>query len=346
MAYPIANANLQPEFLTLTSTRTAFDEDAPSLRGELLLWRSAFQEQTTAVQDLFHAQAVSISGALLADRDRVAFTLPARVVYRIGQDAGPVELEIPSEYAAQTIALFPGRLGTKDIRGKFRRRLSQLEQSTYHGVAYAAGLLRFVTASYLIERLEQNHRSAAGGSVEPAVFPEWIAFEQHRLVVPTEADAEARIAGMQRYLAALSLAISLAPYFYTDDAFQAKRNGALVQLINQSRSMAAYQVGQIIEKIQHWSAEHRLDRGLRLSVPYFDDAALDLKLRTVDVIPVGRTRFVPAFLVLAMQRERVRVEEDPSLAIATRVHLLELLATIEQAFLPGQTETDRTEGKI
>ncbi len=46
-----------------------------------------------------------------------------------------------------------------------------------------------------------------------------------------------------------------------------------------------------------------LNRGLSLSLPYFDDQDMELKNLDFDVIPAGRVMFVPAFLVMAVSAE-------------------------------------------
>jgi hypothetical protein len=145
-------------------------------------------------------------------------------------------------------------------------------------------------------------------------------------------EAEACIASMQQYLAILDSAITVAPYVVADNVWQQKRYGMLGQLVNQGRALANYQTREIIQTIQHRVAEHKLDRGLRISLPYFNDQKLRLEVYDFLVIPVGRVMFIPAFAVLAAREQQRLVVEDTSLSLATRKHLLAELHQFEIIF--------------
>ena len=164
-------------------------------------------------------------------------------------------------------------------------------------------------------------------------LPQWVAFDaEGQLLVKTLAEAEAQVGSMQRFVGVLHAAVGLAAYFVADDAYQQKRYGMLGQLINQGRALARYQTRQIIHTIQHRARAHELNRGLSLSLPYFDDQALQLKLYAFVVIPAGRIMFVPAFVVRAAREEACRVAQDTRLSPSTRTHLLAELTQLEQAF--------------
>ena len=130
----------------------------------------------------------------------------------------------------------------------------------------------------------------------------------------------------------LVLAVSLAPYIVADEDYQRKRYGMLGQLINQGRALARHQTGEIIQTIKHRAAAHDLNRGLSLSLPYFDDQALEMKMNDFEVIPAGRIMFVPAFVVRAAREEQVKVAQDTRLSHSTRIHLLAELQALEKAF--------------
>ncbi len=165
-------------------------------------------------------------------------------------------------------------------------------------------------------------------------LPQWVAFDgDGRLLVDSIAEAEACIASLQHYLAILNSAIILAPYMIADEAWQQKRYGALGQLVNQGRAMANYEMHGIILEICRRVEAHRLDRGLSLSLPYFDEQKLALSTYKFTVIPFGMVMFVPAFLVLAAREQQIKVAGDTSLSVATRRHLLSELNTLERAFL-------------
>ncbi len=165
-------------------------------------------------------------------------------------------------------------------------------------------------------------------------LPQWVAFDsQGYLLVNSIEEAEADIASMRNYLDILHSAESIAPYMIADETWQQKRYGMLGQLVNQGRLLAHYQSQQIIQTIKCRVAEHRLDRGLRLSLPYFNDQTLAMENFSFEVIPAGRIMFVPAFVVLAVQQQGAKAAQDTRFSRSTRKHLLSQLSQLEQAFL-------------
>jgi hypothetical protein len=103
-------------------------------------------------------------------------------------------------------------------------------------------------------------------------------------------------------------------------------------LVNQGRALAVYQVSEIIARIKQRAQAGSLNRGLRLSLPYFDDQDLKIDVSKFEVIPSGRIMFVPAFVVRAVRQEEVKVSQDTRYNPSTRKHLLQLLDSLEQAF--------------
>jgi hypothetical protein len=164
-------------------------------------------------------------------------------------------------------------------------------------------------------------------------LPQWVAFDDRgRLLVGSIRQAEATIASMQAFLHILHTAFSLAPYIAADPTYQSKRNGMLGQIINQGRALSAYSTHEVIESIKNRVAGGTLNRGLSISLQFFDDQALELRTREIEVIPAGRVMFVPAFVVLACRREAAKIAQDTRLSSSTRKHLLEQLRMMEHAF--------------
>ncbi len=164
-------------------------------------------------------------------------------------------------------------------------------------------------------------------------LPQWVAFDdQDRLLVNSAGEAEAHIASMQRFLDVLHAAFALAPYIAADEDYQQKRYGMLGQLVNQGRALARYETGEIIRTIKQRADAHDLNQGLSLSLPYFDDQALEIKTHDFEVIPAGRIMFVPAFVVRAARERQAKVAQDTRFSPSTRKHLLAELKVLEQAF--------------
>lgn len=167
-------------------------------------------------------------------------------------------------------------------------------------------------------------------------LPQWVALDdQDHLLVNSINEAEAQLASMQRYMDVLHIALSLAPYSVADDEYQQKRCGMLGQLINQGRALARYETIDIVETIKRRAARHELNRGLSLSLPYFDDQTLTMELNDFEVIPAGRIMFVPAFVVRAVREEQAKISEDTRLSASTRKYLLAELRMLEEAFEIG-----------
>jgi hypothetical protein len=164
-------------------------------------------------------------------------------------------------------------------------------------------------------------------------LPQWVAFGQHgEMLVKSVDEANAHVKSMQRFMEVLFLAVALAPYISTDEEYVQKRYGMLGQLVNQGRALAIFQTKEIIARIRERAAAGSLNRGLRLSLPYFDDQELKVAISDFEVIPSGRIMFVPAFVVRAVRQEEVKVSQDTRFNPSTRNHLLQLLDLLEQAF--------------
>jgi hypothetical protein len=187
---------------------------------------------------------------------------------------------------------------------------------------------------------EGNSEEGRGDLLVPFVpyarkffLPQWIAFDQNGdLLVKSVEEAESHIKSMQRFMEVLFLAVALAPYISADDEYAKKRYGMLGQLVNQGRALAIYQVTEIIARVKQRAKAGSLNRGLRLSLPYFDDQDLKIDISNFEVIPSGRIMFVPAFVVRAVRQEEVKVSQDTRFNPSTRKHLLHLLDQLEQAF--------------
>jgi hypothetical protein len=164
-------------------------------------------------------------------------------------------------------------------------------------------------------------------------LPQWVAFDDAgKLLVGSVQEAEAHVQSMQRYVMILHRALSLAPYISADEEYQHKRYGMLGQLINQGRALAQFKIGEIISEIKGRVEKQSLNRGLSVTLPYFDDQTLFMDKSHIEIIPAGRIMFLPVFVVRAMRQEKVKTSQDTRLNPSTRKHLLHLLDSFEQAF--------------
>jgi hypothetical protein len=200
----------------------------------------------------------------------------------------------------------------------------------------------------IVEEGDGAHNGSRGDLHVPYVpyarrffLPQWVAFDgEGRLLVRSVQEAEAHIASMQRYVAVLHAAVGIAPYVVADEDYQRKRYGILGQLVGQGRALAHYQTQEIVRTIKRRAAANDLNRGLSLSLPYFDDQALEVRLLNFQVIPAGRIMFVPAFVVRAAREEQVKVAQDTRLNPSTRKALLADLALLERSFIAESQRAD------
>jgi hypothetical protein len=116
----------------------------------------------------------------------------------------------------------------------------------------------------------------------------------------------------------------------------ARREPALAETISceHARQLVQLQLEEIITKIRRRASAHTLDRGLSVSLPYYDDQALEIRWREIEIIPPGRVMFMPAFVVLAVERKRERITGEQSLTPRVREGLLSSLRMLERAFQP------------
>jgi len=302
------------------------------LREECLAQQALYDAQPPGVRRMLDEQARRIAEALVQGQRQLSFALPEQVSIE------EALIAVPVEFRKQNVAGLLSRLPVavrRDIRAAVRQRLSQLEQSNHPAVAVCARLVRYAVVRYIV-----NDMLPTGGSIKDSddgatrrfYMPQWVAFDDERLLVSSLQEAEARVASMQSYVSTLHLAVSLAPYIFAEDEYQRKRSGMLAQLVHQGRALARYQTHNIIGRLGRKAAAHELDRGFSLSVPYFDDQTLETKIYDFQVIPAGRTMFVPAFVVLAARQEQDKIQQNARLSESTRMHLLAELKELERAF--------------
>src|SRR3990170_4200480 len=320
------------------------------LRQEYETQQALMRVQPTIVQRFLETQARPLAGAVLQKLPQVQFKLPERVV----------ELE---ESPDKAIAVSAGLIRYTTVA------------HMVHGMLPAGRSVSYVTAQgeeipsipvgdelapesaitaktdAIVE--EGQGETGRGELIVPYVpaarrfyLPQWVAFgDRDELLVNSVQEAEAHIASMQRFLDVLHAAVRLAPYIIADDEYQQKRYGMLGQLVNQGRALARYETGEIIRTINRRADAQDLNRGLSLSLPFFDDQDLEMKVHDIEVIPAGRIMFVPAFVVRAARMEEAKVAQDTRLSPSTRKHLLAELKMLEQAF-DSSSGSEQALGKI
>ncbi len=173
-------------------------------------------------------------------------------------------------------------------------------------------------------------------------LPQWVAFDDRgKLLVNSINEAEANQASMERYVAILHMASSLATYIVADETYQHKRYGMLGQTINQGRALALYKTEQIIKTVLERAQNGTLNRGLSISLPYYDDQELRMAEVMLEVIPAGRIMFKPIFVVRAARLEHAKVSQDTRFNPSTRMYLFRELDMLETAFIKFHEQVKR-----
>lgn len=314
---------------------------------EYLLWQSRFKSQPVIVQQTLQAQAQHLASSLEGNPSQLGFTLPDQVFIQDPASGMEQIRVIPQECREQTVGSLFERMKHQDPGFLLRKRLAELEHSSQMEVALCAGLIRYSIAYQIIyQLLPAGHPvtyGCAAGEEIPAIpcdrngncyyLPRWVAFDDRgKLLALSTVEAESMIASLKNIIDMLQTAIHFAPYFVADEIYQQKRYGVLGQLVNQGRALAEYVTGEIIQTIQKRAAAGDLNRGLWVSLPYFDDQSLSLKIDNFHMIPTGRIHFNPAYIVEAVQNELAKVNQDTRLSPSTRKYLMHELAMIGGAF--------------
>jgi hypothetical protein len=127
------------------------------------------------------------------------------------------------------------------------------------------------------------------------------------------------------------------PIQTTDTALRLPTASSSVEdAVSRGHDLALRAVEELIEELWRRAANHQLDRGVRLSLPFYDDRRQGLRWRDFTIIPPGRIMFVPAFVVIAAEREIGRVRADRQYTETTRQHLVEVLGILRQAFVRSE----------
>lgn len=325
-------------------------------------WYTLLNIQVESQKQFLILQAQKLADALLHNLKETTIRLPEFLMFpNAGNGNRETKLLLSTEIRQQiTIQERHKWFNRQTILQAIKKVFANLEASNNSGMAAFGGILRFATSYTIIHDLlpagSSVTYSALSGEIVPSLpqncesdtksaglprenyakrfyLPQWIAFDEFgQLLVNSIDEAETCVISMQRYLEALQEAAILAPYIVVDQVYQQKYYGILGQLVNQCRSLCSYRTNEIIATIQKRVSNNSLNRGLRITLPYFDDQSLLLRKIEFEIIPPGRVMFVPAFMVMAVQQQITMTQHNTTLNYSTRKHLLVQLASLEKAF--------------
>ena len=342
----------------------------PHLTQEYELQKALFEDQPVIIQRFLEGQAQIIADALISKTSQVRFSLPDRLLITdttisipesqrqnlvggfLQQDVREALTRRLSELersADQSIAASAGLLRYTTAMHMVHNLLPAGRTVTYRAdddeqiptIPVEDNALESAITQASDAIVEDGNNSDRGDLQTPFVpaarkffLPQWVAFDDTgKLLVGSVKEAEAYVQSMQRYAMILHRALSFAPYMSASEEYLQKRYGILGQLINQGRTLANFKTAEIIHEIMARADKQTLNRGLSITLPYFDDQTLEMKVSNMEIIPAGRIMFVPAFVARASQGEQAKVSQDTRLNSSTRKHLLTQLKSLETAFL-------------
>jgi hypothetical protein len=164
-------------------------------------------------------------------------------------------------------------------------------------------------------------------------LPYWVAFEKDEQLLSTPLkEAEILLDSLQNAFHILQEAEVICPSVVADETYQRKRAELFSQLINQGHTLVSFYTQKIIAKIHFRAETGSLNRGLRLSLPYFEIEDMAIRIYPVNIIPEGRIIFTPALVVRAMRSAQMKVIRDIKISPSSRQQLLVQLTHIENTF--------------
>ncbi|MFZ5808213.1 MAG: hypothetical protein ACOY16_02925 [Chloroflexota bacterium] len=275
--------------------------------------------QTPAVRQHFVEQGQIICQAILQGSSKVQFRFPERIRL-LGDDLQTWREEnIARRYRQQWAGnrLLRGRSG--ELVKSFIQRMSELQSSADEAIATCAEIIRYQTALALFSSLPRKVVEETSSGVDA-------------LAASTLEEAECQVHELEGYVHVLTMAFAVEPAIGEEEAYSNMTSRMIQRLIEAGLSYCQRSTLQIISTIRQRVAQNSLNRGLSVSIPYFDDEVLQLRRFDLEVIPPSRILFEPIFVVNAVQEAKKMVSDDPNLSPGTRQHLFEQLEVLEKSF--------------
>jgi hypothetical protein len=144
--------------------------------------------------------------------------------------------------------------------------------------------------------------------------------------------AREQVSSLQKTIERFRLAGQILPELNSHGDYCLAREKLLRQLLHQATSLASWETQEMVAKIKRLAGSGQLNRGLSLSLPYFDDETLKMKLYDFKVIPAGRILFESYYVSWVALHEEEQVLQNPGLSPVARRQLLAELMALEKAF--------------
>jgi len=294
------------------------------------LW-ALYGAQPEPIRFFLVFQAQILAEALVQRPNQFSFNLPTWIICKAGEAAAT---PLPSRAREQHVGGFVQRFVAGDLREQLLKRISRLEHDLNPAVSTGAKLLRFATAVHIVHGILPPvvlvTSAADGVDLDPVLLIEGELAPGYVIVA-------GNLTPIQPFIRIFRDVIALAPYMVVDSQYLQKRYRLLGRWIKQNRDLAQYETMEIIRALHQRGRSLSLHRGLRISLPYFDDQELELKFYEFSVVPACRIGFEPAFVAGAARIERQKIAGDNGLSLTTRNHLLAQLRLLEHSFHPSSS---------
>lgn len=301
-----------------------------------MLWRN----QTKDIQQHFVDQAERILRAIQENVSSFEFLLPEKVVLVDPFTHTYREETIPTRYRRQIIGRRLLRRSSSTLSNVLQR-LSDLQSSSRLSLSLSANILRYWIARLWLNQIPEG-KPLPGSEGELSshsevkiqhCFPQWqLINSKGEPLFSAREEAEHRIQAIEATLQSLLSAMALDPDIVEEEAFRSRYTALLAQWVEQGRAYSEYLTKVIVSTIRQRENQHTLNRGLTISLPYFDDQRLEIRYLDLEIVPAGRIAFEEVFLLQAVQKAKQFVFNDSKLSPTTRQHILAELAFLENSF--------------
>lgn len=348
---------------------TSADLIGKHLGRELHYKESLYRCQPQVIREFITTQARHIAQDIIDEVPRICYWLPDYIVLQDEMRGTWHKAWIAPRYRKQHCGSHLLYGAKKDIPYTLIKRFEELQSSANIAVATCAEILRYRVALELLPTMPDSQNEfmppddiilqnmpflevdlgQVYKSFYKAEIPHWNSYKfDEKKTFPNE---DCILIGLDNYslsamnttdeqfmsqiynqIQLLATAFVIEPAVLEEARFQSFYSSVIHQWVIQCQAYVENLMKQIIQKIQRRVAENSLNRGLSLSLPYFDYQAMQINNLEIEIIPKARIPFRPEFIFQAVQETKEKINNDSKLDTETRSHLMEELDLLDKSF--------------
>ena len=354
--------------MSMKKNNFSFNLIEKKFQYELENYQLLYNAQPAQIRNHLHQQGKQIVQDILDGLSWIQFSFPEYIYLTDGVDSAWNKCWIAPRYRQQQVGHRLLRHFHIDIIHALLERFDELQSSSHQAVVFCVRLLRFLMAKELLAtlsngeqiiRLSKENKIPSLSQFSDHLISLRISFLNSSSETMSRVDRSNQLDkistdqvftndGLQKLhhsddfpeifleleisLRLLEIAFVIEPSIIEDPTFKQNYEFVITQYKSEGQAYARYQTMEIIRTIRERAAQNALNRGLSLSLPYFDDQALELRSYDFEVIPAGRILFEPYFVVQAAEEAKSRVSAERSYSESTKEHLLAELDLIQKSF--------------